>query len=301
MSEIELFEPELPEDFISFWKRFAEEALSVPLWYRRSLTNDFDLSGFRIESLVFHGMAEVELHGWIAYPESAKRLPSFLWIPPYGRESLLPNEFGTREGMTSMSFNFHGHGAFHQENYRTERGYFSEEVESPDTWIFKTMIQNAIIAARVLQAQPEVDEDRISVAGMSQGGGMAIWLAALVPFIKSVAADMPFLGGLSHVLARQAYRYPLKELTDYADLIPLGMERILNTISYFDSINFATLCKVPTLISAGTKDPAVRVDQAKSIFEALPGEKEFVLYEWGHDWHPEMVERNRTWMLEHMK
>lgn len=102
------------------------------------------------------------------------------------------------------------------------------------------------------------------------------------------------------MLPRQAYRYPLKELTDFADSIPLGMERILNTIDYFDTIHFATRCMVPTLVSAGTKDPAVRVDQAESVFAALPGEKEFVVYEWGHDWHPDMIENNRSWMLRHL-
>lgn len=292
--------PNVPEDFDAFWVEAVREAEAERLDYSRSLTNDFDLPGFRIESLTFRGMHGAELHGWISYAPDAKRERAFLWIPPYGRESLLPNEYGTRQGFVSMSFNFFGHGPFHQETYTPSRGYFAEGAGSPETWVFRTMIQNAYIAAKVLQAQSEADENRIAAMGMSQGGGMSIWLGALSPIIKAVVADMPFLGGIRQVLSRQAYRYPLKELTDFADSIPLGLERILNTIDYFDTINFATRCRVPTHISAGTKDPSVRVDQAQAIYDALPGEKEIAIYDWGHDWHPEMIGRNRNWLLKHL-
>jgi cephalosporin-C deacetylase len=163
------------------------------------------------------------------------------------------------------------------------------------------MIQNAMIAARVLQAQSEADEDRIGAMGMSQGGGMSIWLGVLSPIVKAICADMPFLGAIREVLPRQAYRYPLKELTDFADSIPLGMERVLNTIDYFDTLHFATRCSKPTHISLGTKDPACRPDQVESIYASLTGAKKLTIYEnWGHDWHDDMVEHNRRWLLEHL-
>ena len=31
-----------------------------------------------------------------------------------------------------------------------------------------------------------------------------------------------------------------------------------------------------------------------------PREKNLVEYDWGHDWHPEMVENNRRWLLDHL-
>lgn len=294
----EAYSPYVPEDFDAFWVEAVEESRAEPLDYRRSLSNDFALDGFIVETIQFRGMHGSELEGWLAYEQGAKRAPSFLWVPPYGRESLLPNPYGTREGFTSFSFNFHGHGAFHQEKYTPSRGYFAQGAESPETWIFRTMAQNALIALRVLQAQPEADEDRIGTMGMSQGGGIAIWLGALSSIVKAVAADMPFLGAMHETLTRQAYRYPLKELSDFANTIPLGSERVANTISYFDTLNFATRCAKPTHISYGTKDPACRPDQVQAIFEALPGEKRLVAYDWGHDWWPEMVPNNRQWLLE---
>lgn len=292
--------PYLPEDFDEFWAETYEEARTARLDYHRSLTNDYNLPGFTVESLEFRGVDGTKRHGWLAYPPGARRLPSFVWVPPYGRESLQPNEYGTREGFTSLSFNFFGHEAFHQEKYVQQRGYFSHGAEDPSTWIFRSMFQDAVMATRVLQAQTETDEERIASMGLSQGGGLAIWLGAFCPIIKAVCADLPFLAAIKQTLLNNVYRYPLKELADYMQAIPLGQERVFNTISYFDTMNVATHCVKPTLVSLGLKDPAVKADNVRAVFEALPGKKELKVYDWGHDWHPEMIENNRRWLVENL-
>lgn len=296
-----MFQPYVPEDFDAFWIEAVEEQRAEPLDYHRSLKNDYPLPGFVVETLRFRGMHGSILNGWMAYPEGARRAPGFLWIPPYGRESLLPNEYGTREGFTSLSFNFFGHESFYEETYTKERGYFAEGAESPETWVFRTMIQNAMIAARVLQAQIEVDEERIGCMGMSQGGGMSIWMGAWCPIVKAVCADMPFLGAMHDALSREVYRYPLKELTDFADGIPLGLPRVQYTVSYFDTLNMATRCRVPTQVALGEKDPSCRPPVVEAIHAALPGEKRMLRYEIGHDWYPEMVGNNRDWLLSHLQ
>ncbi|MFZ4509155.1 MAG: acetylxylan esterase [Fimbriimonas sp.] len=290
----------LPEDFDEFWDATTEEANAAKLDYYRSLKNEFDLPGFTVETLDFRGIKGNRLKGWIAYPEGARRNPAFLWVPPYGRESKLPDAYGTRAGFTSLSFNFHGEEAFHQEKYMTQRGYFAEGAGDPETWVFRTMFQNAVIASRVLQAQLEADENRIAAVGMSQGAGISIWLGAFCRVIRAVAADMPFLGNIATTLTGSVYRYPLKELGDFMGTIPLGQERVLNTVNYFDTAYVATRCEVPTHVSLGLKDPACRPDTVRAIYEALPGIKTLTEYDWGHDWHPDMVENNREWLRHHL-
>ncbi|MEZ0327358.1 MAG: acetylxylan esterase [Fimbriimonas sp.] len=290
----------VPDDLEHFWHETEAEAHVAPLDYHRSLRNDFDLPGFTVETLWFRGIQGEKLNGWLAYPPGARRLRSFLWVPPYGRESLLPNEYGTREGMVSLSFNFFGHEPFHQEKYVRERGYFSEGAEEPESWVFRRMYQNASIAVRVLQAQVEVDEDRIGSMGMSQGAGLSIWLGAWNPIVKAVCADMPFLCQIASQLTGPLYRYPLKEVTDFMEEIPLGLDRVLNTVSYYDTVHQAQFCKVPTQVSLGLKDPAARPDNVRAAFEALSGTKRLKVYDWGHDWQPDMVESNREWLFDHL-
>lgn len=292
--------PDVPEDFDDFWSEARGEAEGVPLDFDRSLGSAYDLEGFSVEALAFRSVGGRTLHGWLAYPPGARRLPGFLWIAPYGRESLLPDAYGTRQGMVSLSFNFFGHGAFHQEKYVRERGYFAEGAGDPSTWIFRTLIQDCLVALRVLQGQLEVDEDRIGAAGMSQGGGLAIAAGAHSPIVRAVCADMPFLGGVRSRLIGEVHRYPLRELSDFMENTPLGRERLWNTLGYFDTVNQATRCRVPTHVTLGLKDPASRPDSVRSIFDALPGIKELTQLDWGHDWHPDMVPINRAWFARYL-
>ena len=295
-----LVAPTAPDDLMDFWEEAVAEALAAPLDCDRSLRNDYETPGFVVEKIAFRGIDAMARHGWFAYPPHARRVPAFLWTPPYGRESKLPDVYGTREGFASLSFNFFGESSFHQEAYLPDRGYFSIGADDPGHWVFRSMFQDAVIALRILQAQVEVDEDRIGAMGMSQGGGMSIWLGAWCPLVRAVVADMPFLCCVADTLSRGVHRYPLKELTDFMEEIPLGRERVLNTVAYYDTAVQAAHCRVPTQVALGLKDPSCRPPNVRAAFEQLPGPRNLVVYDWGHDWHPDMVETNRSWLLQAM-
>lgn len=294
--------PYPPEDLDEFWQAIQNEAESVPLDFSRRQAEYPPPNGHRVVRLDFRGVDGEPLSGWLAHPrEMNGRMPAFLWLPAYGRSSHLPDEYSTRQGMVSMSYNIHGLDAFHHEAYTPSRGYFAQGIESPEAWIMRKHAINALIALRVLEAQSEADEARIAVAGMSQGAGFAIWAGAWSRRVKCVVADMPFLSAMRYVLSMPVYRYPLKEVTDYAQTIPLGMERVMHTISYYDTVNLATRCRKPTQISLGLRDPAVRPEAARAVFDALAtNDKRLIEYPGGHDWDQQMIERNLEWMTTHL-
>ena len=301
--------PYVPEGFDEFWRANTAEAEAAPFDYQISpetvvpspdvgQTSPGTIStAHEIRTFTFRGISGETLNGWIAIPNGgAGPWPAFYWVAPYGRESLMPNQYGTRDGYVSLSFNFFGSDAFHQEKYEPKRGYFSEGILAKEDWVFRRMFQNAVLATRVLADHQDVNPNALASMGMSQGGGISIWLGAWCSRIKAVCADMPFLGALHETLMKNVYRYPLKEIMDFMQNVPDGERKVMETISYFDTLNQATRCSKPTLVSVGLKDPAVKPIQVRSIFEALPGEKKMVEYDWGHDWHPDMVGNNREWL-----
>jgi cephalosporin-C deacetylase len=292
--------PYPPEDFDEFWLETVEEVRREPLGYWRRRAPERDTATHLVDWIGFRGAHGAALEGWLAYPEGASRAPAFLWVPPYGRESLPPDAFGTREGMTSMSLNLHGLGAFHREAYDPARGYFAEGAGSPRTWVFRRLFQHCLVAARVLQAQLEADEDRVGAMGMSQGGGIALWLAAFSPVVRAVCADMPFLAAMPAALSKPVHRYPMKELQDYMESAPLGRERLTHTLAYFDTLNVATRVARPALVSLGLKDPASVPETVRAVYDAIPGRAALMEYPGGHDWHPGMIEANRDWLLATM-
>jgi cephalosporin-C deacetylase len=287
---------EIPEDFDAFWRRAAQEAGRVAVEFERRPTTFQPISTHRIELVDFAGAGGI-LHGWIALPESGGPSPGFLWIAAYGRESHVPDPYSVLEGVLSLSFNFHGHAAFHREEYKPERGYFSEGVADPETWIFRRMAIDCMIAMRLLAEQPEVDRDRLASAGLSQGGGMAIWTGVHSALVKRVVADLPFLSDMGNTLGKDVYRYPLKELTDYAASSGIGMEAVVRTISYFDTKHQATRLSKPVLVSLGAKDPAVKPACVRTVYEALASrDKRLLEYPTGHDWNPDMIPANREFL-----
>lgn len=288
-----LLEPWLPEGFEQFWKDTVAEAEEAPLDWSLAESDRVSPTGHRVRTLEFRSVSGERRHGWLA-TDSDRPAPAFLWIPPYGRWSMPPNEYGTRPGYASLSLNFFGEPSFHEEAYRPERGYFADGAASRQTWVFRRMFQDSVLALRILAEQPDVAPERIGAMGLSQGGGIAIWLGAWLPLVRAVVADFPFLSGMRWVLSHNVHRYPLKELTDFMEAG--HKEKVMETLAYFDTVNQATRCRVPTLVVAGLRDPAVRPAQVEATYAALAGEKEIASIDFGHDWHPSMVERNQAWL-----
>lgn len=292
----------IPEGFGRFWADLVAEAEDHTLVYDLVDQDEVKSDTHQIQKIEFKGVQGDELHGWLALPNGVERkAPGFLWLPPYSRWSMLPNEYGTRPGYASASLNFFGESSFHQEEYTPARGYFREGVERPETWIFGRLFQNSVVLGRIFATLRGVDRERIGAAGMSQGAGLAIWLGAMWEPTKAVVADMPFLGGMDRVLAQdRPFRYPLKELTDYMQSSDEAREQVFKTVSFYDTVNVAHMCLKPTRLTLGLKDPAVRPQQVKGVFEALAGPKELEELEWGHDWHPRMIEGGTAWFDKYL-
>ena len=295
-----LQEPYLPEGFEAFWEDTVREADLADLDYSRSAQSEVSRDGFQIDLIDFKGVNGDLLHGWFAFPTDAMMTPGFVWLAPYGRSSMTPNEYGTRAGFCSLSFNYFGEPAFHEEEYEPSRGYFAEGIGSPETWVFRRMFQDSVIAARVLAELEETNAQRIGAMGMSQGGGIAVWMGAMCRQVKAVCADLPFCAARPVVFSRKIKRYPLKELFDWWGDDTGKRKAAMDTMAFFDTVNLATECKVPTLVTVGLKDPAVKPFEVSSVYEALAGEKRLDEIDGGHDWHESMLERNREWLAEHL-
>jgi cephalosporin-C deacetylase len=295
-------QPYRPPDFEEFWQRLAASRSSRPVAAVREHIPADDIPGFRIERIDFKGDSGNLLHGWISIPQPLpKPLPAFLWLPGYGRESHVPDEYSCYPGFVSMAYNLHGHGAMHQEEYTPERGYFARGVEDPEKWVFRGLILDAMRALDILAAQPEVGPGLLGCTGISQGAGMALMLGMISERLGAVCADVPFLAAMPLQIRKASYRYPLKELKDWADARPLGMEQVMGTLSYYDTLNCAGMVRTPVQVSYGTKDPATPAFSVIALGEELPEPKRVIGYQdLGHDWSPEMPANNSHWFRKYL-
>lgn len=72
-------------------------------------------------------------------------------------------------------------------------GFLTRGVDSPDDHYYRRVYTDAVRFTEAARAHPAVDPDRVVVTGHSQGGGIALAVAGLLPGLAGVMPDTPFL------------------------------------------------------------------------------------------------------------
>jgi len=293
--------PQPPADFEGFWQAAAQEAQSAPLHFERVHQAGDDLPTHTVYRLRWAGMDRRGREGWYAVPRATTLpAPAVLYLPGYGVGTVPINENTAFEGLITLSINLHGYAVEPNVPYSPELGYFTRGIESPETYIFRRLLQESLLTMRVLAAQAEVDSRFLVAAGLSQGGGLAVMLGAWCPLTRCVVAELPALTYWEYLLGRTVWRYPIKEFQDYMEATGVSRDALLHTLQYYDAVNHAPYVRVPVQLSLALKDPGIRAPVVFSLYDALPQPKRLLIYEdHGHDWHPEMRLRLEQWARLH--
>lgn len=291
--------PQPPADFVAFWQAATAEAQAVPLHFERVHQSDDDHPTHQVFRLRWRGMDGQGREGWYAIPRTVVLpAPAVLYLPGYGVGTVPINENTKFERFITFSVNLHGYAVEPNVPYSPELGYFTRGIESPHTYVYRRLVQESILAMRILAAQAEVNSNRLVAAGLSQGGGLAVMLGAWCALVACVVAELPALSYWEYLLGKPAWRYPIKEFADYMQATGISRQAVLAVLQYFDAVNHAPYVRVPTQLSLALKDPSIRPPVVFSLYEALRVPKRLLIYEdLGHDWHPEMRLRLEEWAL----
>ena len=177
---------------------FDIEALtSTPLKPRVLKSGEKD--GIVTEEVMFHsemdGDKSVDVFAFFVYPEGAKDLPAFIWNQGgcSMADTHMITQYGARRGYAAMCIDFPMPG------YRSTGGYNIvsglELTEDPRQAPIYHGAVALLKAVSYLQTRPEVDRDRIGMAGSSWGGFFTTLMVGLDPRLKAGAA-MFGCGGL---------------------------------------------------------------------------------------------------------
>ncbi|GBC92472.1 Cephalosporin-C deacetylase [bacterium HR15] len=303
MPAVLLKQPAPPPDFEAFWQAVVAESDALPLIYERVHQPEDDTPSHHIYRLRWRGADGKGREGWYAVPAAFqnKPLPGLLYLPGYGINAVSINENTAFSRFITLAPNLHGYAVEPSIPYSPEYGYFTQGIESPQTYVYRRLMLDSILAARVLAAQPEVDSHRLIAAGLSQGGGLAVMLGAWCSLVRVVVAELPALTYWEYLLDATVWRYPIKEFADYMQATGHSKEALLATLQYFDTVNHAPLVRVPVQLSLALKDPGIRPPVVFSLYDALPRPKRLLIYEdLGHDWSPEMHIRLQEWVEQHL-
>ena len=249
-----------------------------------------------IEDLTFAGFRGDPIKGWVVRPIGATGpLPTVIEYNGYngGRGIAGEKLLWAAAGYVHVFMDTRGQGSGWGSGGNTpdphgagpsSAGWMSRGVLNPEQYYYRRVFTDAVRLVDVVRTFDFVDADRIAVTGGSQGGGIALAVAGLVPGLRAVMPDVPFLCDFRWSVERTPDE-PFTELVRYLAVHRDEAENVFRTLSYFDGVNFARRAALPALFSVGLMDSIVLPSSVFAAFNHFAGDdREIEVYPFnGHE------------------
>lgn len=282
-----------PPDFDSFWaqtlaeaRRFPLEARFTPIETGLTLVDAFDVT--------FNGYAGQPIKGWLLLPrQRSAPLPCVVEYIGYGGGRGHPLDWllWANAGYAHLVMDTRGQGSAWRAGDTPDPepdganpqlpGFMTRGVLKPQTYYYRRVFADAVRAVETARAHPAVDPRRVAVTGGSQGGGMALAVAGLVPDLAASLPDVPFLCHYRRATA-MVDSDPYGEIARYCKIHRGQIETVFNTLSYFDGLNFAARAQCPTLFSVGLMDEICPPSTVFAAYNHYAGPKRITVWQYNH-------------------
>jgi cephalosporin-C deacetylase len=163
-------------------------------------------------------------------------------------------------------------------------GFMTRGISEPETYYYRRVFTDAVRLVDAVRTLPFVDPEGISVTGGSQGGGITLAVAGLVPGLRSVMPDVPFLCNFRRSV-EVAMGDPFAEVARYLAVHRDQTDNVFGTLGYFDGVNFARRATAPALFSVALMDEVVPPSGVFAAYNSYGGpDRDIVVYPFnGHE------------------
>ncbi len=301
-ADLERYRPDVaePADFDAFWKRTLGEAAGAgdvlvsadPVDNGLRLTETWDVT--------FRGFAGDPVRAWFSRPAGVgEPLPAVVEFAGYGRGRGLPHERLTwvNAGYAHLLMDNRGQGDQYGCGGDTPDphagapggpGPAARGLLDPHDHHYRRLITDAVRAVDAVRALPGVDASRVAAVGNSQGGGVALAVAGLVPDLAAVLVTAPFLCGIRRALDLTDAS-PYGEISAYLAVHRGVEEAAYRTLSYVEGISFARRAQAPAHFGVGLRDTVCPPSGAYAAFnryaELTGGQEEKALHAYPFNGH----------------
>lgn len=288
-----------PADFDAFWADTLAVTRGFPLDV--ALTpHPTLLTQLEVFDVTFRGFGGTPIHAWLRVPARATGpLPGLVQFFGYGngRGHALRDLRWASAGYAHLVVDARGQGHGHTDDDHpsggpSAGGFLTRGIRSPEEYYYRRVFADAVRAVEALRTLELVDPSRVGVVGASQGGGIALAMAGLVPELSAVIIQAPFLCELDRA-AVLSTEFPYALLTQYLADRREDAAAALDTLRYFDGVNLAKRASAPALLSTGLLDGIAPPETVLPAFTAYGGEKQIVLWPYnGHEAGGDLDEEN---------
>ncbi|HKE19826.1 MAG TPA: acetylxylan esterase [Kofleriaceae bacterium] len=284
---------EEPADFDDFWRSTLDEARAIPL-AAEFAPHDSGLRTAECFDVTFRGHGGQPIKGWLLLPrERPGPLPCVVEYIGYGGGRGFAHEWllWSAAGYAHLVMDTRGQGSSWARGDTPDPepdganphfpGFMTRGVSSPHTYYYRRVFTDAVRAVEAARAHPAVDASRVAVAGISQGGGIALAMSALVPDLAAAMADVPFLCHFRRA-TEITDASPYQEISRYCVVHRDKVDQVFATLAYFDAVNFAARARCPALFSVGLMDEICPPSTVFAAYNHFAGPKQMRAWRYNH-------------------
>jgi cephalosporin-C deacetylase len=303
----------IPDDFDTFWSDTlaAARAYDIAASFDRV---DNGLAVIETFDVRYAGFAGHEIRGWLHLPaHRSGRLPAVVEYIGYGGGRGLPHErtLFAAAGYAHFVMDTRGQGSGWSVGDTPDPGaggapqhpgFMTRGALDPSEYYYRRVFTDAVRAVDAVRSHPEVDAARVAVTGSSQGGGISIAVAGLVEDLVAAAPDLPFLCDFPRATTL-VDTDPYGEIARYLKAHRDHIDRVYDTLAYFDGANLGRRATAPALFSVALMDMICPPSTVLAAYNHYGASKEIRVYpfnehEGGQQFHD--VAKLR-WLAQHLR
>lgn len=297
LEQLQTYLPDRPEppDFDAFWKQTLSEARQYPL-NPRFQPVDSGLKLIETLDVTFNGWGGQPVKAWLLLPRDVQEpLPVIVEYIGYGGGRGLPNDWlgWAAAGYAHLVMDTRGQGSSWSRGDTPDPepegsnpqipGFMTRGILKPETYYYRRVFVDAVRAIETARAHPRVDASRVAVTGGSQGGGITLAAAGLVPDVAVAMPDVPFLCHFRRAV-ELVDTDPYNEIARFCKIHRDKIETVFHTLSYFDGLNFAARARAEALFSVALMDTVCPPSTVFAAYNHYAGPKDIRIWRFnGHE------------------
>ena len=298
---------ENPKDFISFWENAKAELSKIPMDARMTLLPERCTENVNVYHVNIQNFRlGARLYGILCVPKKEGKYPALLRVPGAGTRPYNGDIANAEKGMITLVIGIHGvpvnmdAAVYNNLGAGALNGYWYFNLENKERYYYKRVFMGCVRANDFLTSLPQYDGVNLGVNGGSQGGALSIVTAALDTRVKYLAAYYPAMSDMTGYLNARAGGWP--HLFDKNNLAFNNSKEKIETVGYYDVVNFARQLKVPGFYSWGFNDETCPPTSMYASYNVITAPKTLHLeLETGHWTYPEQTEKVNNWIVEQLK
>lgn len=299
-----------PADFDAFWEDGLREMESLPLDY---ILDPVDIPSqvANFYHLTFKGVGGATIHCQLITPKETvgRNFKGLLQFHGYHTDSGdFQDKIGwAAEGFVVLAMDARGQGGLSEDRTQTSGGVMKGLIirgieEGKNNLYFRQVFLDTAHAARILKSMDFVNENRIYAQGASQGGGLTIACAGLVPDLYRIYVSYPFLSDYRKAYSLGAQTSAFEEIPywfQFRDPLHKREKEIFDTLEYIDIQHFAPRIKAEVCWAVGMQDTIVPPITQMATYNNITTKKNLiVLPEYGHEYLPKVSDDMRSYFID---